>query len=62
MSQKKIKVLIVDDSALVRQILVEILKRARDIAIGVPTLLLWQAMEGKRALAPERSDGELPQS
>ena len=33
MSQKKIKVLIVDDSALVRQILVEILKRARDIEV-----------------------------
>jgi two-component system chemotaxis response regulator CheB len=30
---KKIKVLIVDDSALVRQILVEILKRARDIEV-----------------------------
>ena len=33
MSQKKIKVLIVDDSALVRQILVEIMKRARDIEV-----------------------------
>jgi two-component system chemotaxis response regulator CheB len=33
MSQKRIKVLIVDDSALVRQILVEILKRARDIEV-----------------------------
>jgi two-component system chemotaxis response regulator CheB len=33
MSQKKIKVLIVDDSALVRQILVEILKHARDIEV-----------------------------
>ncbi len=28
---------------------VSLLKRARDIAIGVPVLLLWQAIEGKRA-------------
>jgi hypothetical protein len=27
-----------------------VLKRARDIAIGVPVLLLWQAAEGRRAL------------
>ncbi|HET9472503.1 MAG TPA: chemotaxis response regulator protein-glutamate methylesterase, partial [Steroidobacteraceae bacterium] len=33
MSQKKIKVLVVDDSALVRQILVEIMKRASDIEV-----------------------------
>jgi two-component system chemotaxis response regulator CheB len=33
MSQRKIKVLVVDDSALVRQILVEILKGARDIEV-----------------------------
>ena len=33
MSQKKIKVLVVDDSALVRQILVEIMKRAPDIEV-----------------------------
>ncbi len=33
MNQKRIKVLVVDDSALVRQILVEILKRARDIEV-----------------------------
>ncbi|MSP94869.1 MAG: HpnL family protein [Alphaproteobacteria bacterium] len=37
---------------------VSLLKRARDIAIGVPILLLWQAMEGKRALAP-KAGGEL---
>jgi putative membrane protein len=29
-----------------------LLKRARDIAIGAPVLLLWQAMEGKSALVP----------
>ena len=33
MSQRKIKVLVIDDSALVRQILVEILKAARDIEV-----------------------------
>jgi hypothetical protein len=27
-----------------------VLKRARDIAIGVPVLLVWQAAEGRRAL------------
>src|SRR3984893_12405038 len=30
---------------------VSLLKRARDIAIGVPILLIWQAVEGRRALA-----------
>src|SRR5947207_2528821 len=30
---------------------VSVLKRARDIAIGVPILLIWQAVEGQRALA-----------
>ncbi len=29
---------------------VSLLKRARDIAVGVPTLLVWQAVEGQRAL------------
>ena len=33
MTQKKIKVLVIDDSALVRQILVEILRAARDIEV-----------------------------
>jgi putative membrane protein len=28
-----------------------VLKRARDIAVGVPVLLVWQAAEGRRALA-----------
>jgi len=30
---------------------VSLLKRARDIAVGVPILLIWQAAEGQRALA-----------
>jgi glycosyltransferase 2 family protein len=30
---------------------VSVLKRARDVTIGVPVLLLWQAAEGRRALA-----------
>jgi putative membrane protein len=30
---------------------VSLLKRARDIALGVPILLIWQAAEGQRALA-----------
>jgi glycosyltransferase 2 family protein len=30
---------------------VSLLKRARDIALGVPILLVWQAAEGQRALA-----------
>ena len=38
---------------------VSLLKRARDIAIGIPTLLAWQALEGKHALVSERLDGEL---
>jgi hypothetical protein len=29
---------------------VSVLKRARDIAIGVPVLLMWQAAEGRQAL------------
>jgi putative membrane protein len=29
---------------------VSLLKRARDIAVGVPILLIWQAVEGRRAL------------
>ncbi|HEY0105427.1 MAG TPA: lysylphosphatidylglycerol synthase domain-containing protein [Rhizomicrobium sp.] len=33
---------------------VSLLKRARDIAVGVPVLLAWQAFEGRRALtAPQ---------
>jgi putative membrane protein len=30
---------------------VSLLKRARDIAVGVPILLVWQTVEGRRALA-----------
>jgi putative membrane protein len=30
---------------------VSLLKRARDIAVGVPILLIWQAVEGQRALS-----------
>lgn len=30
---------------------VSLLKRARDIAVGLPILLIWQAVEGRRALA-----------
>jgi putative membrane protein len=30
---------------------VSLLKRARDVAVGVPILLIWQAMEGQRTLA-----------
>jgi putative membrane protein len=32
---------------------VSLLKRARDIVIGVPVLLVWQAIEGRRALTVE---------
>jgi putative membrane protein len=38
---------------------VSLLKRARDIAVGVPILLIWQAVEGQRALAAGRPDGHL---
>jgi putative membrane protein len=33
---------------------VSLLKRARDIAIGVPVLLIWQAAEGQHALGSQR--------
>jgi len=33
-----------------------VLKRARDIVLGVPVLLLWQLAEGRRALARGRAD------
>jgi putative membrane protein len=35
-------------------IAVSVLKRARDIAIGIPILIIWQAMEGHRVLVPGR--------
>jgi glycosyltransferase 2 family protein len=34
---------------------VSLLKRARDISVGVPILLIWQAAEGQRALGRVRS-------
>jgi putative membrane protein len=37
-------------------IAISLLKRARDIAIGIPVLLLWQALEGQRALVTVRPD------
>jgi putative membrane protein len=37
---------------------VSLLRRARDIAIGIPTLFIWQAWEGKRAFAEPGSDSE----
>jgi len=33
---------------------VSLLKRARDISVGVPILLIWQAAEGQRALGRAR--------
>jgi len=35
---------------------VSLLKRARDVAIGIPILLIWQAVEGRRALAGKNPD------
>jgi putative membrane protein len=35
---------------------VSILKRARDVAIGIPVLLVWQALEGSRAVAAARAE------
>jgi putative membrane protein len=37
---------------------VSLLKRARDIAIGIPILLLWQMVEARRALALRMQRGE----
>ncbi|MBV8146450.1 MAG: flippase-like domain-containing protein [Gammaproteobacteria bacterium] len=41
---------------------ISVLKRARDVVIGVPVLLIWQAAEGRRALGsgaahPQAGDG-----
>lgn len=33
---------------------VSLLKRARDVAVGAPALLLWQLVEGRRALGREK--------
>ena len=35
---------------------VSMLKRARDVAVGVPVLLMWQAAESQRALAAGPTD------
>lgn len=37
---------------------VSLLRRARDIVVGVPVLLIWQAVEGRRAFAQQ--NGESP--
>jgi glycosyltransferase 2 family protein len=37
---------------------VSLLKRARDLAIGAPVLLIWQAMEGRRALATKEASSQ----
>lgn len=37
-------------------IAISLIKRARDVAIGIPVLLLWQALEGSRAIAAARPD------
>lgn len=36
---------------------VSLLKRARDVTVGVPVLLIWQAIEGKRAFGRQK-EGE----
>lgn len=37
---------------------VSLLKRARDIVLGIPVLLLWQAVEGRRALSAAKGGGK----
>jgi glycosyltransferase 2 family protein len=39
-----------------------LLKRARDIAIGIPVLLSWQGLEGRQALALETRDERLSEN
>lgn len=39
-----------------------LLKRARDIAIGIPVLLTWQGLEGRHALALETRDERLSEN
>ena len=36
---------------------VSLLKRARDVVLGIPVLLIWQAIEGRRAFA-KREEGK----
>lgn len=38
---------------------VSLLKRARDVVIGVPALLVWQVVEGRRLVGVTRHDGEI---
>jgi putative membrane protein len=35
---------------------VSLLKRARDVVLGIPVLLIWQAIEGKRAFSAKEGD------
>lgn len=35
---------------------VSLLKRARDVVLGIPVLLVWQAIEGKRAFGAKEGD------
>jgi putative membrane protein len=35
---------------------VSLLKRARDVVLGIPVLLIWQAVEGKRAFSAKEGD------
>lgn len=37
---------------------ISLIKRGRDIAIGIPVLLFWQALEGHRAVAAARSQSQ----
>ena len=62
MSQKKIRVLVVDDSALVRQILVEIMKRAPDIEVVGTATDPFMAREKIKELNPDvlTLDVEMP--
>ena len=62
MSQRKIKVLVIDDSALVRQILVEIMKRARDIEVVGTANDPFMARERIKELNPDvlTLDVEMP--
>ncbi|HXC07823.1 MAG TPA: lysylphosphatidylglycerol synthase domain-containing protein [Steroidobacteraceae bacterium] len=38
---------------------VSLIKRARDIAVSVPILLIWQAVEGRRALGADSGEGSV---
>ncbi len=62
MTQKKIKVLVIDDSALVRQILIEIMKGARDIEVVGTANDPFMARERIKELNPDvlTLDVEMP--